>query len=112
MSRKNESTNALTRDLNHCSVGYHGRGDFRDQVCWETLFFNVLLLNQLRWCFSFVTRHRNLKLTASSKTTNKVYGEDTAEYGEDVDKLLVKLTQEELEELNDDVDPDVSSENS
>jgi len=40
--------------------------------------------------------------------TTKLYGKDLKEYDEiDVDTLLTKLSLDELEELNKDIDPDV-----
>ncbi len=40
--------------------------------------------------------------------SRKLYGKDLRDYDDlDVDALLAKLTPEELEELNNDVDPDV-----
>lgn len=42
-------------------------------------------------------------------TTRKLYGKDLSEYENmDVDELLAQLSQEELEMLSRDVDPDVS----
>lgn len=41
--------------------------------------------------------------------STKVFGRDLREYDDvDIDSLLTKLTTEELEELNNEVDPDVS----
>lgn len=43
------------------------------------------------------------------KMSTKLYGKDLKEYEDvDIDTLLAKLTPEELEELNNEVDPDVS----
>lgn len=42
--------------------------------------------------------------------TTKLYGKDLKDYDDvDIETLLTKLSAEELEELNNDVDPDVSS---
>lgn len=58
---------------------------------------------------SFITSHRSMKFSSSQKMSTKLYGKDVKEYEDvDIDTLLAKLTAEELEELNNEVDPDVS----
>ena len=45
-----------------------------------------------------------------SQGLTKLYGKDLSIYDEmDLDELLTQLTQEELEQLSREVDPDVSS---
>ncbi len=56
------------------------------------------------------TGRRDKMTAASNQMTTRLYGRELREYDDiDFETLLSKLSSEELEELNNDVDPDVNS---
>lgn len=73
------------------------------------------MISRSRFSYN-ITSERTLTYSESPKaerrmstTTTKLFGKDLKEYDDvDIDSLLTKLTTEELEELNNEVDPDVS----